>query len=236
MPKLDREIQYHEHVKFIRNQSHYDANSNGISAGVGVGSTGKAVGPGSVSDSGGGVPMALNDGGDQSSTTRSAIGAGTISIIDGTHQTQDVANLSRDTTNTNGTVSKTRLHDGTVYRGPIKDPRAPSIGVQVSVGSRKSQSQSSEDQTTQRGSNADRQLGGEYCIGSCGRGSWGYGGRRISFQREPVGLTPSVIQNTINNGVPTPSRGGTKVFYDSINNVSVVTNSEGKVVTVKYGK
>lgn len=50
------------------------------------------------------------------------------------------------------------------------------------------------------------------------------------------GLTPSVIQNTIENGVPTPSRGGTTVFYDSINNVSVVTNSEGKGITVKYGK
>jgi filamentous hemagglutinin len=50
------------------------------------------------------------------------------------------------------------------------------------------------------------------------------------------GLTPSVIQNTIENGVPTPSRGGTTVFYDSVNNVSVVTNSEGKVITVKYGK
>nr|WP_116611477.1 EndoU domain-containing protein [Paraburkholderia unamae] len=34
-----------------------------------------------------------------------------------------------------------------------KAPGAPSIGVQVSVGSSKSQSQSSEDQTTQRGSN-----------------------------------------------------------------------------------
>lgn len=50
------------------------------------------------------------------------------------------------------------------------------------------------------------------------------------------GLAPSVIQNTIENGVPTPSRGGTTVFYDSVNNVSVVTNSEGKVITVKYGK
>ncbi|CAB3751839.1 hemagglutinin repeat-containing protein [Paraburkholderia humisilvae] len=50
------------------------------------------------------------------------------------------------------------------------------------------------------------------------------------------GLTPSVIKNTIDNGVPTPSRGGTTVFYDPKNNVSVVTNSEGKVITVKYGK
>lgn len=50
------------------------------------------------------------------------------------------------------------------------------------------------------------------------------------------GLTPSVIQNTVDNGVATPSRGGTTVFYDGTNNVSVVTNSEGKVITVKYGK
>ncbi|CAB3748830.1 hypothetical protein LMG29739_00603 [Paraburkholderia solisilvae] len=50
------------------------------------------------------------------------------------------------------------------------------------------------------------------------------------------GLTPSVIQNAIETGVATPSRGGATVFYDSTNNVSVVTNSSGKVVTVKYGK
>ncbi|WP_246257803.1 DUF4258 domain-containing protein [Pararobbsia alpina] len=48
------------------------------------------------------------------------------------------------------------------------------------------------------------------------------------------GLTPSVIQNAIDNGVATPSRGGTAIHYDSVNNVSVVTNSVGRVVTVKY--
>ena len=50
------------------------------------------------------------------------------------------------------------------------------------------------------------------------------------------GLTPSVILNTIENGNSTPSRGRTTLYYDSINNVSVVINSQGKVVTVKYGK
>lgn len=50
------------------------------------------------------------------------------------------------------------------------------------------------------------------------------------------GITPSVVQNTINVGVPTASRGGTTVYYDSVNNVSVVVNAAGKVVTVKYGK
>lgn len=92
----------------IQNQSHYDANSNGISAGVGVGVTGKATGPGSVSGQPGVSPMiSQNENGDQSATTRSAVSAGTITIADGAHQTQDVASLSRDTTNANGTVAKT---------------------------------------------------------------------------------------------------------------------------------
>ncbi|MGF6368103.1 filamentous hemagglutinin [Paraburkholderia sp. RAU6.4a] len=92
----------------IQNQSHYSASSNGISAGVGVGNTGKALGLGSVSGTGGVSPMiSQNDNGDQSATTRSAISAGTINITNQTAQTQDVANLSRDTTNTNGMVSAT---------------------------------------------------------------------------------------------------------------------------------
>ncbi|WP_321899428.1 two-partner secretion domain-containing protein [Paraburkholderia heleia] len=92
----------------IQNQSHYDATSNGISAGVGVGNTGKAIGPGSVSGTGGVSPMiSQNDSGDQSSTTRSAISAGSINITNQARQTQDVSGLSRDTTNTNGTVSNT---------------------------------------------------------------------------------------------------------------------------------
>ncbi|CAG9267552.1 conserved hypothetical protein [Paraburkholderia unamae] len=92
----------------IQNQSHYDANSNGISAGVGWGSTGKATGSGSVSGQPGVSPMiGQNDSGDQSATTRSAISAGTINVTDGAHQTQDAASLSRDATDTNGTVAKT---------------------------------------------------------------------------------------------------------------------------------
>ncbi|MBN3851331.1 filamentous hemagglutinin N-terminal domain-containing protein [Paraburkholderia sp. Ac-20342] len=92
----------------IENESHYSATSNGFSVGAGVGSTGKASGPGSVGGSGGIVPMiSQNEHGDESATTRSAMGAGTINITDGAKQTQDVAGLSRDTTDTNGTVSKT---------------------------------------------------------------------------------------------------------------------------------
>lgn len=92
----------------IQNQSHYDATSNGVSAGVGVGNTGKALGQGSVSNTASAAPMmSQNESGDQSSTTRSAISAGSINITNQSAQTEDVSGLSRDTTNTNGTVSAT---------------------------------------------------------------------------------------------------------------------------------
>jgi filamentous hemagglutinin len=51
--------------------------------------------------------ISQNENGDSNATTRSAISAGTINVTNGTGQTQDIASLSRDTTNTNGTVSKT---------------------------------------------------------------------------------------------------------------------------------
>ncbi|WP_235851374.1 hemagglutinin repeat-containing protein [Paraburkholderia acidicola] len=92
----------------IQNQSHYSAASGGFSAGAGVGVTGKATGPASVPGSGGIVPMMfLDSNGDQSATTKSAISAGAINVTNGAGQTQDVASLNRDTSNLNGTVSKT---------------------------------------------------------------------------------------------------------------------------------
>ncbi|CAJ2804871.1 haemagglutinin [Burkholderia pseudomallei] len=92
----------------IENHSHYSANSAGFSAGASVGVSTKAVGPSSVSGSGGVTPMVFqNDSGDQSATTKSAVSAGTINITEPGEQTQDVANLNRDATDLNGTVSKT---------------------------------------------------------------------------------------------------------------------------------
>ncbi|NML30424.1 hemagglutinin repeat-containing protein [Paraburkholderia antibiotica] len=92
----------------IENESHYSAASNGISAGGGIGVTGKAIGEGSVSGSGAPIPMISQDeNGDESATTRSAISTGAINITNQAAQTQDVATLSRDTTDTNGTVSAT---------------------------------------------------------------------------------------------------------------------------------
>jgi hypothetical protein len=49
------------------------------------------------------------------------------------------------------------------------------------------------------------------------------------------GIPPSVVSNTIDNGVPAASRDGATVFYDQENNVSVVRASNGNVVTVSYG-
>ncbi|WP_407971331.1 hemagglutinin repeat-containing protein [Burkholderia pyrrocinia] len=92
----------------IENHSHYAADSNGFSAGAGVGVTGKAIGPGSVSGAGGVTPMmSQSDSGSENATTRSGVSAGTINVTNPAGQTQDVANLNRDTSNLNGTVSKT---------------------------------------------------------------------------------------------------------------------------------
>ncbi|RQS46313.1 hemagglutinin repeat-containing protein [Burkholderia sp. Bp8990] len=92
----------------IENHSHYAADSNGFSAGAGVGVTGKAVGPGSVSGAGGVTPMiSQSDSGSENATTRSGVSAGTINVTNPAGQTQNVANLNRDTSNLNGTVSKT---------------------------------------------------------------------------------------------------------------------------------
>jgi filamentous hemagglutinin len=92
----------------VQNQSHYSASSNGVSAGVGVANTGKALGPGSVSGTGGVSPMiSQNENGDENATTRSAVSAGSIDITNQGARTQDVSGLSRDTANTNGKVSNT---------------------------------------------------------------------------------------------------------------------------------
>ncbi|WP_442878605.1 hypothetical protein [Burkholderia sp. 1B3(2022)] len=92
----------------IENHSTYNADSSGFSAGAGVGVTGKSIGPGSVSGAGGVTPMiSQSDSGSENATTRSGVSVGTINITNPAGQTQDVANLNRDTSNLNGTVSKT---------------------------------------------------------------------------------------------------------------------------------
>uniref|UniRef100_UPI001642121F hemagglutinin repeat-containing protein n=1 Tax=Burkholderia gladioli TaxID=28095 RepID=UPI001642121F len=94
----------------VQNQSHYDASSNGFSAGATTGDGGMNYsrhGSASGKNTGGAAPMlGQNDSGSDRATTKSGVSAGTITIRDSVNQKQDVASLNRDTTNTNGTVSK----------------------------------------------------------------------------------------------------------------------------------
>ena len=50
------------------------------------------------------------------------------------------------------------------------------------------------------------------------------------------GITPSVVEDAIRNGQSYPSRGGTTVYHSPDNNVSVVVNAQGDVVTTRYGR
>ncbi|NDL71496.1 DUF4258 domain-containing protein, partial [Vreelandella alkaliphila] len=66
------------------------------------------------------------------------------------------------------------------------------------------------------------------------------GGREYSGhaldRMQDRGILPSVVENTIRNGQSYPSRGGTTVFHSSENNISVVVNRQGDVVTTRYGR
>jgi len=56
-------------------------------------------------------------------------------------------------------------------------------------------------------------------------------------QMQNRGFVPSVVDNTIQNGLPFPTRAGTTGYYDPVNNVRVITNSHtGRIVTVIPGE
>ncbi|EML1595409.1 hemagglutinin repeat-containing protein [Burkholderia cenocepacia] len=92
----------------IQNHANYSASSSGFSAGASMGVPTQATGAGSVPNAGGVTPMlSQHDSGSESATTKSGVSAGTVTITDTANQKQDLAGLNRDTSNTNGTVSKT---------------------------------------------------------------------------------------------------------------------------------
>jgi filamentous hemagglutinin len=50
------------------------------------------------------------------------------------------------------------------------------------------------------------------------------------------GIPPSVVNDAISNGQVVGRSGDTTIHYSPENNVSVVVNSDGRVVTVGYGQ
>jgi hypothetical protein len=49
------------------------------------------------------------------------------------------------------------------------------------------------------------------------------------------GFTPSVIEDAISSGTPSLSYGGTTAYYSSKNNIIVIVNQSGRVITVRGG-
>uniref|UniRef100_UPI0018F4697C hemagglutinin repeat-containing protein n=1 Tax=Paraburkholderia kururiensis TaxID=984307 RepID=UPI0018F4697C len=82
-------------------EAHQSSTSGGFSISQGGGSGSFSAG------TSGAMPMlSQHDSGSSSATTKSAVSAGTITVTDTANQKQDIASLDRDTTDTNGTVSK----------------------------------------------------------------------------------------------------------------------------------
>ena len=49
-----------------------------------------------------------------------------------------------------------------------------------------------------------------------------------------LGIPPSVVKNTIEQGAPSSGYGGATKIYDPENGVTVIVNGSGRVITV-YG-
>lgn len=93
----------------IDNRSGYDASSVGLTVGGSVGDGGNNYathGPTTGKNTGGALPVAVSASGSSAAPTKSAVSAGSITIEDEANQRQDVAMLSRDVVNLNGTVDK----------------------------------------------------------------------------------------------------------------------------------
>ncbi|WP_051610638.1 hemagglutinin repeat-containing protein [Pandoraea sp. E26] len=95
----------------IENHSDYSANSFGFGGGFTVGNGGaneRRTGPSSGKNTGGISPMLpQSESGSERGTTRSAVSDGSITLTNGSSQTQDLASLNRDTSNLNETVTRT---------------------------------------------------------------------------------------------------------------------------------
>lgn len=50
------------------------------------------------------------------------------------------------------------------------------------------------------------------------------------------GIPISVVKEAINHGVKSDLGNGISKYHDAKNNIGVIVNNEGKVITVRYGK
>ncbi|VVE59097.1 tRNA nuclease CdiA-2 [Pandoraea horticolens] len=95
----------------IQNHSDYKANSFGAGGGFSVGNGGaneRRTGPSSGKNTGSpSLMLPQSESGSERGTTRSGVSDGTITLTNGTSQTQDLASLNRDTSGLNQTVSRT---------------------------------------------------------------------------------------------------------------------------------
>jgi hypothetical protein len=61
-----------------------------------------------------------------------------------------------------------------------------------------------------------------------------YSGHAVDRMQDR-GIPPSVVENTIKNGIASPNGAGATKYYDPINNTTIIVNSRGGVVTVSHG-
>jgi hypothetical protein len=74
-----------------------------------------------------------------------------------------------------------------------------------------------------RGTNAPGEVGGRQ-----------YSGHAFD-QMQGRGITPSVVDDAVGSGVMRPGTDGSSIFHSAANNISVVVNQEGRVITVGFG-
>jgi hypothetical protein len=54
-------------------------------------------------------------------------------------------------------------------------------------------------------------------------------------EMQSEGIPLSVVQNALRNGLSEPGKLGRTILYDPANNVSVIQDIDGTIVTVTYG-
>ncbi|WP_336999358.1 hemagglutinin repeat-containing protein [Pantoea agglomerans] len=134
----------------IDNHAFYKASSSSIS--MGGGNEDNKM-------SGGAIPTSANTHGSASGTTRSAVADGTITVRNGQAQTQNVADLSRDTDNANGHIDKIFDKDKVARKLEFAQGMQE-LGQRVAGDVSSYKMQAAEDETRERLLKANPQLAG----------------------------------------------------------------------------